>query len=440
MKKILSFRAENVKRLEFVEIKPDGKSVVVTGKNEQGKSSVLDSILLALQNTGAAGLRNGSRKGEVTLDLGDIIVQRRLTEKGAYLSVTSADGEKLRSPQAVLDKLTGNLTLDPLAFKLMKPSDQRELLLQAAGIDSSQIDAEERDRYDERRMAKRELESAQSTLSANPVPDDAPDAPVDLDDLLEQQEAAAEAVREADQHEQELAQQVRDLQQTKERIVELENTLQKLRKDQQERETRITQMRKSLPDGDALQSALEAITEKMRSANRINAAYEQRSKHDLAAKTVRERAEAVDRAERALEKVREKRQQAIEQADFGVAGLAVTSDGIEVDGVPFESLSSSRQMRVSTALAMAQNPELRIILIREGNFLDSDAMRAVMALADEGGYQVWIERVQDEAGEIGVHMVEGRVASIDGKPVEPDQPPGDKQDEPSEDEDFDFED
>ena len=46
--KIVKLTAENFKRLEAVEITPDGNTVLISGRNGQGKSSVLDSILAAL--------------------------------------------------------------------------------------------------------------------------------------------------------------------------------------------------------------------------------------------------------------------------------------------------------------------------------------------------------------------------------------------------------
>lgn len=46
--KIIKFRADNVKRLTAVEITPDGNMVQITGKNGQGKTSVLDAIWWAL--------------------------------------------------------------------------------------------------------------------------------------------------------------------------------------------------------------------------------------------------------------------------------------------------------------------------------------------------------------------------------------------------------
>lgn len=46
--KIIEFRAERFKRLSAVEITPEGNTVIISGRNGQGKSSVLDAIWLAL--------------------------------------------------------------------------------------------------------------------------------------------------------------------------------------------------------------------------------------------------------------------------------------------------------------------------------------------------------------------------------------------------------
>lgn len=45
MNKIVQLNVENVKRIEAVEITPDGELVVIGGKHGNGKSSVLDSIM-----------------------------------------------------------------------------------------------------------------------------------------------------------------------------------------------------------------------------------------------------------------------------------------------------------------------------------------------------------------------------------------------------------
>ena len=52
MSRIISLEAENIKRLKAVKIEPAGENlVVVSGENAQGKTSVLDSIEMALAGT-----------------------------------------------------------------------------------------------------------------------------------------------------------------------------------------------------------------------------------------------------------------------------------------------------------------------------------------------------------------------------------------------------
>lgn len=59
--KIVKLTAENIKRLKAVEITPTGALVEVTGKNGQGKSSVLDAIWWAL--AGAEHIQTVPRSG-----------------------------------------------------------------------------------------------------------------------------------------------------------------------------------------------------------------------------------------------------------------------------------------------------------------------------------------------------------------------------------------
>ena len=135
---ILQLTAENVKRLHAVDIKPDGSLVIIGGRNAQGKSSVLDSIEFALGGDPSAKMpvRRGEANARVVVNLGEIVVKRTFTAAGGTsLVVTNADGQKQSSPQTILDKLTGALTFDPLAFSRQKPAAQAETLRALVGLD-----------------------------------------------------------------------------------------------------------------------------------------------------------------------------------------------------------------------------------------------------------------------------------------------------------------
>lgn len=53
--RIVNLQAENIKRLRAVEVTPSADVVIISGRNGQGKTSVLDSIWYALAGAAATG-------------------------------------------------------------------------------------------------------------------------------------------------------------------------------------------------------------------------------------------------------------------------------------------------------------------------------------------------------------------------------------------------
>ena len=107
--KIVEFHAENVKRLKLVDITPKSNVVIVGGKNGAGKSTVLDCIRMAFsgaKGVDAVPVRTGQTAAKILVNTGEMKIERRFsTATGTQLIVTGADGKRIASPQAVLDKL-----------------------------------------------------------------------------------------------------------------------------------------------------------------------------------------------------------------------------------------------------------------------------------------------------------------------------------------------
>jgi hypothetical protein len=83
---------------------------------------------------------------------------------------------------------------------------------------------------------------------------------------------------------------------------------------------------------------------------------------------------------------------------------------VTLNGIPFSQASTAEQIRVSTALAMAGTPEIRVMRIDGGESLDSESLAIIEALAAEHQYQVWISRV-DESRAVGFTIEDGTVAA-----------------------------
>ncbi len=399
--KILSLKAENVKRLKAVEITPsaDGGLVIVSGKNNQGKTSVLDSIMYALsggRTLPAKPIRDGEEKAEVTLDLGTIIVTRTFTAAGkSYLSVKSPDGAKYSSPQAILDDLVGQLSFDPLEFSRMDAKKRRATLLALAELDIDlDANAEARKAMEtQRRDVGRDLKALQAQFAAMAPPaEDLPSEEVSVSKLTEE-------FRLAQAHNADLRRILDEQAKGQERIAVLAAELAEL----EERVAEIGRIveGRQLVDEDAIAAKLEKVDQTNQAVR--SAGEYRRLKDAVEAKEAEHGA-----AQASIDALDKKRQQALDTAVLPIPGLSVTEADVTFEDIPYDQLSSSRQLRVSLAMAMALNPKLRVIRITDGSLLDSESLAVVREMVEEKDFQVWTEMV-DETGELGIVIEDGMV-------------------------------
>src|SRR4051812_15757401 len=174
---IIRFEAQNIQRLSAVTIEPsaDASAVVLAGANEEGKSSVLDSIEMALGGEKVLPpepIRRGQEKAQIVVDLGDMIVTRRFTAKGSSLTVTNREGLSYPSPQALLNGFYNKLSFDPLAFAHAKADEQAGILRRLAGLDTKDLDDARKKLFEARTIANRDVARATGALAtADHYPD-----------------------------------------------------------------------------------------------------------------------------------------------------------------------------------------------------------------------------------------------------------------------------
>jgi hypothetical protein len=384
MTKIVKLEAENFKRLKAVEIHPDGNTVVISGRNAQGKSSVLDAIMAAL--AGKAGskelvrpIRDGETKATVTVTLDELVIERRWTPSGSTVTVSPVGGNaKLNSPQAVLDKLIGSLSFDPLAFAEAAPKQQVETLIDLVGREEfDQIAQDRKSAYDDRTDINREVKRLRSQVESYPT-----DVP--MVGSVERVDVAAVA--------DELGIARRKLDLTK-RWHELRDQLADV-----EAEAR------SLPETREVDTLAGLLADAER-VNALSAKAEQRQA-DMGQLADAERRSA--QLTQHIEELDQAKAELLERAELPVDGLTFDEDGVELNGVPFVQSSAAERLKVSVAMAMALNPELKVICIRDASLLDSESKQALVDLAVEHDYQIWYEVVGD-ASKIGVVIEDGQV-------------------------------
>lgn len=413
MARIIKLQANNFKRLRAVEITPDPESGVVRicGRNGQGKSSVLDAIMAAVGGKAACPsdpIRHGEDRSDIRLELDDLVVVRRFTAINSYLEVTTPEGAAYKSPQAILDKLIGRLSFDPLAFSRMSGRDRRQALLSIANLDLDLDSHEARIKaaYEERRDVGRDVKQLEAEIQGMTPP--APDCPKEERSISEasarlQEELAKRRALEDRANEIDLArihvQDARDL------VAQRERELDEARDALTRSEQRLAAVSsKALPDHhvDEAQLALETIDEHNQ---QVRAARAYRSK----VAQLEGRRQDYRGCEAALHALEDAKRDALGAADLPIPGLGLTDSEVTFGGVPYDQLATSEQIRIGLAMAMAANPKLRVIHIRDGSLLDSKTMATITEMVEAEGYQLWIECV-DETGAAGVVIEDGLVA------------------------------
>jgi hypothetical protein len=461
--KIISLQAENFKKLQAIEITPDGNFVQITGKNGQGKSSTLDAIWVALAGLGVAPkqpIRKGAESAKIRLDLGEIIVTRHFkqADSGAFttsLTVESAKGARYPSPQKMLDSLIGALSFDPIAFIGMEPKEQfnycRRFVPDVDFDEFALADSADRTRRTEIGKLQRQEESAAVVIV---VP---PNTPVEETDITALTEALGNAAKNNLAEEQRKNRYDNAVAKVAELRVRAQTLLSQIDKDRADRQSRydrqgadierqirdlrlradrlkeecdaeykasadrLTDESKTVSDeANELQIKVDGAKEferpidttelaaQIEAARKVNlnvAKLIQRNKHASTAKTLKQQYDALTAQ---IAKREADKRAAIGAAKFPVEGLTFGDGAVLLNEFPLEQASDAEKLRVSVALGMAANPKLKVVFIRNGSLLDEDGLRLVSEMADKNDVQVWVERVASD-GKVGIVLENGLI-------------------------------
>ncbi len=411
--KIHALEIENVKRIKAIAITPTEQGLTILGgNNNQGKTSVLDTIAWAL---GGDRYRpsNPNRDGSVlpprikiTLSNG-LIVER--SGKNSDLKVTDPSGT--RSGQQLLNSFVEELALNLPKFLAYNNREKADVLLQVIGLRDkvSTLERQEQELYNQRRTIGQIADQKAKYAKELPFYPDTPSAPVSAVELITRQQAILARNGEnqrlrakRDACDRELAEAQIAFDAAKERLRQAEQNAVTARKSAE-----------ALTD-----EATDAIEADLANIERINVKVRTNLEREKAEQEAEEYQKQYDDLSEQLDGLRKQRYDLLTGAQLPLAGLSVEDGELTYLGKKWDAMSGSDQLRVSAAIVRAIKPQCGFVLLDKLEQMDVNTLHEFGTWLNEHGLQAIATRVST-GDECSVIIEDGMAYTLTPK----EQPP-----------------
>lgn len=395
--KITKATLTNFQKVGFAQIVPSGNLIVLAGKNGAGKTGALDGIQATLCGHNGREIKrpikDGHGKATVDLELTDGgTAVRQYTPSGTTLKGKNAEGIKFG--QSDIDSRLSSLGIDGRKFISLGEKDQLKALLSIVDLPfvPAELDAKRKS------IEAARLLVGQQGKAIGDVTVDAslPTEETSVTALLERLGSAKQSNAKLDDALDEMGEAsaladdlARQLAQAKSRLAVAVEAL------------------KGAPDRieiDAIESQIETAEDANAAIRANNTARQQVAQKDVLRVQYSKHTDE-------LANIDKTKADGLAAAEMPIEGLTFDDEGVLYQGVPFSRASGREQLIVSCAMIMATDPEIRVIVIRDGNVLDMEGMQILQDMAEATDFQIFIEIVAEDAGDHEYFFVDGELAA-----------------------------
>lgn len=395
MIKINKLEIENVKRVKAVKIEPAANGItVVGGKNNQGKTSVLDAIAWAL---GGNKYRpsQATREGSVTpphlhmvLSNG-LVVERK--GKNSDLKVIDPNGEK--GGQQLLDSFVEELAINLPKFMDSTNKEKANILLQIIGVGNQlfELEKQELELYNHRRTIGQIADQKKKFADEQTYYPDAPKEPISASTLIQQQQEILAKNGENQRKRQNLSQ-IQALRESQgQEIARLEAQLNQLKEAYMKTGEDLAIARKDALD--LIDESTEALEQNIQQIDEINRKVRANLDKDKAETDANEYRIQYDNLSGQIDKVRKQKAELLNNADLPLEGLSVEDGELIYKGQKWDNMSGSDQLKVSTAIVRKLKPQCGFILLDKLEQMDLDTLNEFGQWLEKEGLQAIATRV-----------------------------------------------
>ena len=379
---------KNFKSISSVSTELNGNNVFLVAPNGQGKTTFIDACF---GNMPKQPLKSGEKKGSVSVDLGEYIVEHKFTaiNQKPKLTIFDKSGRPQKTPAKLFKELFGITDFDIDAFLSQTPKKQVEIIKQMIGIDWSDVDERFKELYQERTFKTRQAKEIDGEVADRPFA--IMGEPISVDDIQKQ-----------------LIQAIDDnakIERIKAGLVERQQRLDELAKEHKEVIDAVKAGQKwlegkTIVDVSELQETIASAAEH----NASHAANEQVGK--LRAKAG-EMWDQVETIQTEMDEIEATKKSELENSVMPIKGLEFDDDQLFLDGLPFNSdqINTARRITAGLELQFQMMNDVKIARL-DGSLLDKKSMKAVEEWAEERNIQLFVELVDRDGDELKIEVHE----------------------------------
>ncbi len=393
--KINKLEIENVKRIRAVKIEPTQNGLtVIGGNNNQGKTSVLDSIAWALGGENfrpTEAMRHGSNVPpnlKIVMNNG-LVVERK--GKNSSLKVTDPSGEK--AGQTLLNTFVETLALNLPKFMESSGKEKANTLLKIIGVGDKLLllEKEEKELYSQRLTIGQIADQKEKYAKEQVYYAEAPKDLISPTDLIKKQQEVLARNGENQRKREKVSQYQQSVAFLNQEVLVMREQLQKKEAELEEAKASLNVALMTAQDiHDESTAELENSIANIEEINRKVRANLDKEKAEEDAKEYRK--QYTELTEK-IEKTRTKKQDLLNAAELPLPELSVKEGELIYKGQKWDNMSGSDRLKVSTAIVRKLNPECGFVLLDKLEQMDMATLKEFGEWLEKEGLQAIATRV-----------------------------------------------
>ncbi len=442
--KLIKAEVTNFKNIDHRIVDMDGRSMVIIGKNGAGKSSLIQALMSPLnaKMVPAEPIKDGEERASVELTIsGKLHGEETLYRVDMYftpgnkkgrLVVTNSDGEAIKgATKSIVNSIVGNIGFDMFEFldmaktkegKVSKPGIKKQIDVLKGFMKPEEkdqmhsIETEYKEKYEERTGYNSRIKQLEAFLQNSEYTQEEIDKyskPIDASKIQQQSSEMAKKISNHDSVLKGIESKEDEIKAKEEDVEDIKNEIKKLQEKLKGKENAISDLKKDIQKGKEWleknpKPNPEDIDKQLAEINEHNA------KHEEIRSFIEKNNELNDCKDKSnfisneLKELEEQKKKVMSSSSLPVKGLSFDEDQIYYKGLPFVEgqIPTSTLIGIGTKIAMAMNPNLKVLTIHDGSLLDKETLSAVIKMTEKYGYQLLIEIVDQNGGDLDIKFTE----------------------------------